>query len=191
MDQLQHQLTISFVAFCLAAAACGGDGRAGRAEAAMHVDSIVPRDVALARFRSGLVEPPSFSGGTTSRAALVRRFIGALERRDTATFHELLMTRAEFAYLYYPTTPEGLPPYDLAPGLMWFLLEGNSQRGLAHALEDRGGRPLRFLGVQCQPPAQQGENTVWAGCVVSRLQAPEDTVVEPLFGQIISYANKL
>ncbi|MGH7520712.1 MAG: hypothetical protein ACREMI_05505 [Gemmatimonadales bacterium] len=202
MDQLRHQLKSMalVIAACLAPAACGSEGRAGRAAAAAHVDSIVPRDVALARIRNGVVEPPSLSGGAASREALVRQFLGALERRDTATLHALLMTRAEFAYLYYPTNPEGLPPYDLSPGLMWFLLEGNSRRGLAHALEDRGGRPLRHLGVHCQPPTQQGANTVWGGCVVSRLQAPGDTVVEPLFGPIIarggrfkfvSYANKL
>jgi len=202
MDQLRHQLkSIALViAACLAPAACGSDGRAAHAEAATHVDSIVPRDVALARFRSGLVEPPSLSGGAPSREVLVREFIAALERRDTVTLHGLLMTRAEFAFLYYPTNPEGLPPYDLSPGLMWFLLEGNSQRGLSHAFEDRGGRRLRYLGVHCQPPLQQGENTVWAGCVVSRQQAPGDTVIELLFGPIIerggrfkfiSYANKL
>lgn len=202
MDQLQHQLSrvLLLITACLAPAACGSDGRTGSAEAATHVDSIVPRDVALARFRTGLEQPARLAGGAASREALVRQFFGALERRDTAALHGLLMTRAEFAYLYYPTNPEGLPPYDLEPGVMWFMLEGNSQRGFTHLLEERGGRRLRYRSLQCRPPLRQGENTIWTGCMVRLLQPNHEMVAELLFGPIIeragrfkfvSYANKL
>jgi hypothetical protein len=198
MDRVQHQLMLSLV--CLAAAACGSDGRPGRAEAATHVDSIVPRDVELAQFRAGLVEPTGLTGGAASRDALVRRFMDALEHRDTTTLESLRMTQAEFAYLYYPTNPEARPPYDLSPGLMWFLLEGRSRRGLVHALEDRGGVTLHYAGYSCANRSRQGDNTVWSGCTVRRRQAAGDTMVEMLFGPIIerggrfkfvSYANKL
>ena len=186
--------------FCLAAAACGSDGRTGRAEAAVHVDSIVPRDVELARFRAGLTEPAALTGGAPSREALVRRFMTALEHRDTSTLGGLLLTRAEFAYLYYPTNPEAKPPYDLSPGLMWFMMDGRSRQGLAHALEDRGGQALHYLGHSCTSRSLQGENTVWAGCVVRRRQGTRDVVTELLFGPIVqrdgrykfvSYSNKL
>ncbi len=128
-------------------------------------------------------------------------FVRALERGDSAALAVLALDRAEFAWLYYPTSREALPPYDLDPGLMWFLLEGRSRQGLAHLLEERGGRPLRYLGHTCEEaPRQEGANTVWAPCVVARLQAPGDTVVERLFGAIVerrgtskfvSYANSL
>jgi hypothetical protein len=200
MDQLQHQLKLLVIAFCLAAAACGSDGGSRRAEASTHVDSVLPREVELARFRAGLVEPAGLSGGERSRDALVRRFLTALGRRDTSALAALLLTRAEFAYLYYPSHPESQPPYNLSPGLMWFMIEARSEQGLRNALEARGGRPEEYGGYTCARSERQRENTVWTGCLVRRAQAPGDTVAELLFGLIIerggrykfvSYANKL
>ncbi len=165
MDQLRHQLILALA--CLAPAACGGDGQAASRVSA-HVDSVVPRAVEVAQFRDGLIEPTELAGGAASRDALVRRYVTALERADTAGLAALAITRAEFAYLYYPTNPEALPPYDLGPGLMWFMLEQNSQKGLVHALEDRGGRPLGYEGYRCdstpsrQEPGQQALGTIVA-----------------------------
>ena len=198
MDQLRYQLTVLLA--CLAPAACGGDGRAATREP-MHVDSIVPRDVELARFREGLIEPTGLVGGAATRDALVRRYVRALERADTAGLAALAITRAEFAYLYYPTTPEARPPYDLGPGLMWFMLEQNNRKGLFHALEDRGGRPLGYVGYRCDAtPSRQGANTVWGPCLVRHRQSGGDLIEERLFALIVerdgrfkfvSLANKL
>lgn len=197
MDQLRHQLTLLLA--CLAPAACGGDGRPGQ----VHVDSIAPREVELARFREGLTESPGgmLAGDAESRDALVRRYVRALERADTAGLEALAITRDEFAFLYYPTNPEAHPPYDLAPGLMWFMLEQNSRKGLLHALEERGGRPLGYVGYRCDAtPSQQGANTVWGPCVLRRRQPGGDVIEERLFALIlerdgrfkfVSYANKL
>jgi hypothetical protein len=166
-----------------------------------HVDSIVPQAVALARFRAGIDSIDALEGGSSSRDALVRRFVRALERRDTADLRAMALTRQEFAWVYYPTNPQGLPPYDLEPGLMWFMLEENSHKGLAHALEERGGRPHGFAGYACDPQAsREGANTVWGPCVLRRVQVPGDTTEERLFGLIlerggefkfVSYANRL
>lgn len=201
MDQLRHQLTLLVAGLSLAAAACGSDGPPpARAAIVTHVDSVIPREVEVTRFRAGLVEPAGFTGGAASRDALVRRFIGALERRDTAALADLLLTRAEFAYLYYPSHPEAHPPYDLSPGLMWFLLDGRSKQGMAHLLEDRGGRPLSFAGYSCAARSRQGDNVVWTGCVVRRRESGFEPVTELLFGPIVqrggrfkfvSYTNKL
>lgn len=199
MDRLQHQLTGLALALCFAVLGCqGGEARGARE---LHVDSLMSRDEELALFRKGLVEPAGFTGGAASRDELVRRYVRALERRDTAAFRDLVLARAEFAYLYYPTNPEARPPYDLSPGLMWFLLDGNGRKGIVRALDERGGRPLGYVGYACnRTPSHQGANTVWAPCVVRRLQAPGDTVGERLFGPIVerggrfkfvSYANKL
>jgi len=197
VDALRRQLT---AVLCAAAGltACG-DPPPARAPA--HVDRVAPRAAQLARFRDGLAPSARFAGGAATREDLVRGFIAALERRDTAALARKALTRTEFASLYYPTTPEAHPPYDLEPALMWFLIENGSARGLAAALAERGGRPLAYVGHRCdEPPRVQGRNRVWGPCIVLRLQAPGDTIAERLFGPIVerdgtfkfvSYANKL
>jgi hypothetical protein len=167
----------------------------------VHVDSVVPRAEALRRFQQDLPTLDSLHGGARSRDSLVHRFVRALEQQDTTALRGLLLNKAEFAYLYYPTSAQGLPPYDLSPGLMWFLLEGQSEKGIRHAVEQLGGRPLRFSGYRCAgAPATEGENQLWGPCEVVRVQAQGDTVTDRLFGPIIerggrwkfvSYANKL
>jgi hypothetical protein len=165
------------------------------------VDSVVPRDTAIARFQRALPPVASFSGGAGNRAQLVRRFVAALEKRDTAGLRSLLLNRAEFGWLYYPSHPEGMPPYNLTPQLMWFMLEGHNEGGYRKLLQKRSGKPLRVLGYRCEgEPSHQGENTVWGPCVVLRGTERGDTLRERLFGLIIerggsykfiSYANKL
>ena len=61
----------------------------------------------------------------------------------------MLLTRSEFAWLYYDTNPQSLPPYDLSPSLMWFLLEGNGAKGLGRALDEYGGKSLGYLDYTC------------------------------------------
>jgi hypothetical protein len=183
------------------AAACSRSDATPESAAGQAADSVVPREVALQRFREGLDSVAELSGGARSRDELVRRFIRALETRDTAEVRTLAMTKAEFAWLYYPTTPQGLPPYDLSPEMLWFLTFERSQQGIAHAFEQRGGQPLRYVGYACDPDVSiEGQNRVQGPCLVRRLQAPGDTVAERLFGLVIerggrfkfvSYANRL
>jgi hypothetical protein len=188
---------------CLASTAgqLGCDRSPRRVEAATVVDSVVPREVALARFREGLAEPESLTGGAPTREALVRSFARALEAGDTAALMAMALTRAEFAYLYYPTTPQGLPPYDLSPSLMWFTLEAGSRRGLARLLDQRAGHPLRYLSHTCDPSVSvEGENRVVGPCLIRHRDATGAVREERLFGLIlerggrfkfVSYANKL
>ena len=135
------------------------------------------------------------AGGAPSREALVRGFVTALERRDTAALVDLVLTRAEFASVYYPTAREALPPYELPQDLMWFRLVGESDRGLRRALDELGGRPLRYAGHTCGAPRREGENRLWGWC---RVRLGEDEI--SIFGLIVerdgrfkfvSYANKL
>jgi hypothetical protein len=168
--------------------ACGADASARNAETT--IDSIVPRDVALARFREGTPEVTELTGGASSRNALVRRFVRALTAGDTATLSSLTLTRAEFAWLYYPTTPQGLPPYDLAPGLMWSMLDMNGHRGLSAALDAYRGRVTRYVGHSCDTVvSRERANTVYGPCTV-RLAVDHDTVQERLFGAIISRGGR-
>jgi hypothetical protein len=179
-----------------AVAACGpatpdAGGHPRTAAYAGVVDSVVPRDEALRRFRNGLGEPAGLDGAATSRDALVRAFVRAVEAGDTAAALALTLTQAEFGWLYYPTTPQGLPPYDVSPSLLWFLTRGGSDKGLRRLLDERGGRPLGYVGYRCDPTSsREGENTVWGPCVVRRLEAAGDTVEERLFGLILERAGR-
>jgi hypothetical protein len=177
-----------------------GCGRERGEPAGSVVDSVVPHDTALARFREGLPAPTGLSNGAASRDELIHRFVSALEHSDTAGLRAMVMTRAEFGWLYYPWVPESRPPYDLAPGLMWFMVEGASARGLSALLTERGGRPLGFVDYRCEGERRYGANTVWGPCTMRRVQAPGDTTMERLFGPLVerggrvkfvSLANKL
>jgi hypothetical protein len=169
--------------------------------AAAVVDSAVPREEALRRFRQGVPPVDTLTGGADSRDALVRQFVAAVEQADTAALRRLLMTRQEFAWIYYPDNPQGLPPYDLSPGLLWFLLDNRGAIGLSHLMQERGGTPLRYVRYQCDSlPSVEGENRVWGPCVIARRQGGGDLLLERLFGPIlerrgrfkfVNYANKL
>jgi hypothetical protein len=142
----------------------------------------------------------TLSEGAPSRDELVRRWVKAIETTDTAELNRLLLSRAEFAWIYYPTNPQGLPPYDLSPQLLWFLTVENSNKGVNRILQDRGGRPMRFVNYRCDSKrSKEGDNEVVGPCLVRRLQATGDTVEERLFGLVIerrgrwkfvSYAGK-
>jgi hypothetical protein len=156
-----------------------------------HVDSILPRAEELARFRRGLGDSVAeLNSPFRSRDALVDAFVKRLQTRDTTGLVALAMSKSEFAWIYYPTNPIGLPPYDLSAGLMWFRLEGNSRKGLVHALEDRGGRDLRVVGYSCESTDTEGENRIHNRCALKRVQAPGDTIAEILFGGIIEHHGR-
>ena len=158
----------------------------GKAAAPQHVDSVVPRDVALAQFREGTRQVDRFTGGATSRDALVQAWVKAVEANDTASLARMRISRDEFAWLYYPTAKQGLPPYDLSPSLMWFVVDGGSNKGEARLLQDRGGKPLHVVGYSCDPQSSvEGENTSWGPCTLKRVPTPGDTVEERLFGLIV------
>lgn len=143
----------------------------------------------------------TLSFASASREALVRRFVAALERRDTAALDGMLMSRREFAALYYPTTPQALPPYELPEDVLWFTLEQRSRRDIGLALHELGGRPFGYLDHRCaEEPRMEGENRIWGYCAVRR-RTPDGTIedLRP-FGLIIerygrfkfvSYANRL
>ena len=183
-------------------AGCGNpDARAEASRPARVVDSVVPRDEAVRRFRVGLPPADSLTGGAVSRDALVAAFMGALGAADTGAIVDLAITRSEFAYLYYPTAARGLPPYDLEPSLMWFMLFEASDQGIRRALQAYGGTPLTLVDYDCGSGAlEEGENRIYGPCVVRWRAENGDTVSARLINQIferegrfkvLSYANKL
>ncbi len=119
--------------------------------AAQHIDSVVPREVAIERFREGTRQVTAFEGGASSRDALVKSWVKAIETADTTALQRMLINRDEFAWLYYPTASQGLPPYDLSPSLLWFMTEGQSTKGLRRLLQERAGKPMHMIGYTCDP----------------------------------------
>jgi hypothetical protein len=196
-----------FVIAMLAASGCGSgnavaEEAVGEPTAVGVVDSIFPIEEELRRFRATLAEhPQALDEAAPSRDALVARFVAALQATDTAELRRMALTRAEFAYLYYPTAQFAQPPYELSPALVWYRLESYSSRGLVRALDRFGGRPLRVTGHDCEEsPLVQGGNRIWHGCVLHARDAADSPVSLSLLGPVLeregefkmlSYANGL
>jgi hypothetical protein len=169
-----------------AAPADAAGATAAPAPPALPVDSLLPPEEALRRFRDGLPVVTAYAGGAPSRDSLVRLFVGAVERRDTALVNRLIVSRAEFAHLWYPTSPLREPPYGLDPQMTWFQLRTQSEKGIGRVFDRLGGRPLRLAGIDCPTDEQaQGENRVWEGCAVRLRDADGRTRAHRLFGAIV------
>lgn len=175
---------------------------AASAPSAGVIDSALPVEEELRRFRADLPQVPvALTGGASGRHALAREFAGALARADTASLRRMLLTKAEFAYLIYPTSPYTRPPYRQAPSLVWMQLEQGSETGLRRLLARRAGRPIAYAGASClAAPEVAGASRLWRQCLIRSVPAPGDTVAERLFGVIVehrgrfkfaSYANDL
>lgn len=146
-------------------------------------------DSALTLFRSGLDSVAQLEGSEPSMDALIIRFSRMLEARDTATMRALVMSRREFAWLYYPTSPFTRPPTLQEPGLAWFLHLQHSQKGASRLLDRFGGRPVRIVSSRCTAPRTLGKNTLWSDCV-QRLVMHDDTVTTRLFGGVLERAGR-
>jgi len=190
---------LAFAMMLPLAAGCGrGDGEAHAATPRMpaavapaapvpgtYVDSILPPEEEMRRFREGLAEPSALSGGEPSRNALVRAFVRAVERSDTAAVRRMIVSRAEFAWLYYPSTGFTHAPRQMSPALLWFLMTQDSEKGIGRLLDRRGGSRLGYVSTHCGPaPRVEGRNRLWDHCRVT-LRKERETKTERLFGTII------
>ncbi|HYW08076.1 MAG TPA: hypothetical protein VE913_14030 [Longimicrobium sp.] len=202
-------MPISRIALALAFAALAGCGADAAREQASPppaapagvVDSIHSPEESLRRFRVGVPEPASLSGGAASRDALVRRFIRAVERRDTADLRSIVVTRAEFAYLIYPDSRFSRPPTRMEPALQWFQMQMNSEKGISRVLRRHGGADTGFASYACEAePLVEGATRVWEECSIRRADAERGEHSIRWFGsvvergghfKILSYANAL
>jgi len=150
----------------------------------------VPRrptpDESLALFRDGLAAPAHLAGGAMNREALIRRFVNGVARLDTTAIRAMVLNRAEFAYLYYPSSPYTRPPTVQEAPLAWFLLVQNSQKGITRVFDRFGGQRAEYVTHRCDPePSREGDNLFWRECAVD-LRTPADGIVtRKLFGSII------
>jgi len=157
------------------------------------IDSILPVEEEIRRFREATGETrTAFAGGAGSRAALIRAFVRALEQRDTTALAGLVVDRAEFGWLIYPTSPNARPPYRQAPEIVWLQRSAATAKGTRRLLDRFGGRALPYRGVTCSADeAREGENSVWAECAVRLVgSAPADTTTLRMFGPIVRHGSR-
>lgn len=191
----------------LAVAACDRASQASDAAPAerrpeVHVDSILPIDTLLARFRATLPDTPrTLAGGERSPESITRRLLSALQEQDTATVRRLVLSRAEFAWLYYPHTRFTKPPYEMGPELLWLQMGAASEKGAVRLLRRYGGSRLRFEAIDCPDSVTvEGPNRIRVGCTVRFAAADSAARSLRLFGgllerdgryKFVSYANDL
>jgi hypothetical protein len=181
---------------------CGAPGEETRqvsSPPASEGGSTVGIDSALKLFRAGLEPQSELQDAEPSIDRVVSRFVRSVERRDTADLRRLVMSRREFAYLYYPTSPYTRRPTLQEPGIAWFLHLQHSEKGATRLL-NRYERGVKLVGHSCtEPPRIEGENRIWYDCVQRVIQGT-DTVPIRLFGgilertgrfKIFSYSNDL
>lgn len=117
------------------------------------IDSILPPDEALRRLQQEVTDPipTRLTGGADSRSALIRAYWDALQGTDTTRIRTLVLSKAEFAYLYFP---ESAPfASGMQPVPAWVLYEAQSGRGLtaasSRAREAAAGRAV-LRDVTCR-----------------------------------------
>jgi hypothetical protein len=153
----------------------------------VHVDSVFPIEEEVRRFRATLTEAPEALGHAFATPdELVAAYVAALEAADVEALSSMALTRAEFAYLYYPHTRYTERPYELSPAVVWFQMGNHGGRGLSRALQRHGGEPLGFTGYRCpDEPQVEGPNRIATGCVIDRVRQDGRPEALPLLGPIV------
>ena len=150
-------------------------------------DSILPMQTMIARFQADLPVVDSLgSDAPRSIDELVTRFVEAVEDSSTVTLAALTLSRAEFAYLYFPTSIHARPPYAQPPSVNWLLLEQNSLKGRYRLLRRFGGTHLHVTTHHCAgTPLVQGANRIHETCVLRIRGEDGRTEDVRLFGSIV------
>lgn len=195
------------VAACDRNAAPASEG--DRAPVVGTVDSALPIDTLLRRFRATLPDTPTvLAGGAASPEALVRELFSALGRSDEPALRALAITPAEFAWLYYPQTTWTGPPYAMGPELVWFQVSASSDKGLARLVNRYAGRSLRLEALLCPDTVRvggpgsitEGPASLTEGCRVRFAVADSAPREFRIFGSLlnrdgrykfVSYSNDL
>jgi len=146
------------------------------------VDSILPLEEALRRFRVGLNSPAALDGPRT-RNELFRKFVAGVRRKNRASLDSLAITRAEYAWLVFPELRISKPPYRQPPDIAWILADAASSGGLTKLLN----RVDRFRIERYRCPGQweeEGRLRVWRGCTVQVRDTAGVREIQ-LFGPIV------
>jgi hypothetical protein len=149
-------------------------------------DSAISMDTLLHQFQAGSPRYDTLTGTSSTREALTHRYLVALARFDTSALRQMHITRAEYAYVYFPSSTMMKPPYELPPDVAWLLLTAESNKGIASVMRRFAGQALTFESVRCPgEPLREGPNIVWRDCVVRYRGEGAGVRERPLFAAII------
>ncbi len=144
------------------------------------IDSVFTPEENLRRFQATVAgaPPAAFTGGARSTDDLLRRYWALLSTGDTLAMRPLIVTRAEYAYLYFPESGEG--EAGIPPAIGWELLLAQTGRGLTRALGAAGRAPSSVVATVCSAVSQRaGRSTIYGPCgvvIVHPGSAARDTV---------------
>jgi len=155
------------------------------------IDSAMPREELLRRFRADTRPVTRLEGGAASRDALVRAFFDALAASDAAALDRLLVTRDEWGWLVFPESPFSRPPYEQRPDAAWILHAAGAAKGRQRLLERVAGRGIRLVAHRCAPtPMREGPNRIWRDCASRVRRADGETSTVRLFGAILERGGR-
>lgn len=161
------------------------------ADAAVPVDTLRPPAEALARFRDGLPIADSLAGGAPSRDSLVARFVDAIARLDTAAVRAMVLDRAEYGWIYFPSLQRMNPGVRMQPEVMWMLHVQDSEKGITRVLRRLGGGQARFGAYACEDaPQVEGGNRYWHACTVETIAPDGETAALKLFGSLVERGGR-
>lgn len=142
------------------------------------VDSVFTPEENLRRFQATVTGPvpTALSGGAPSTDALLRQYWGLLSTGDTLAMTPLIVSRAEYAYVYFPESDEGAS--GLPPHIGWELILAQTGRGLTRALRIAQLGPSTVVRTTCSDePRRVGQGKLYGPCgVVIRRDGREETV---------------
>jgi hypothetical protein len=159
-----------------------------RAQPGYVIDSILPVEEELRRFRAAIGGAPAttLEHASPSRDVLIRRIVDDVARGDSLDLRAAAITAREYADLVYPSSPFTHPPYRQSPGLAWMQIAGRSASGYTRLLKRREGQRLALANYSCVPKAEvQGDNRLWSDCVLRLVGAGRDTSTQRWFGSIV------
>ena len=152
------------------------------------VDSMLPIEETIRRFQAKVGGSPvrELTGASTSREALVRRFVTTLSVGDSLELGAMLLNAREFIDLVYPESPSTHPPYRQDPDLVWRMMQNPNASGLKRLIRRAGAQRTVLAGYGCDPkPERQGANSFWRNCTLQLVSPKGDTSSHRLFGSVI------
>ena len=193
VDELRAQLTRLFGLISLVVACSDGQPRHPSAEVAAGprtvIDSILPAAESLDRFFAGMPRPVVLNGGAESRTTLARNFLAAVSSSDTAALNRMVVSRAEYGGLYYPTSLYSRRPYELAPDVAWLLNSQSSAKGARRLIQRLGGRSLELESLTCARESVEGVNRIASDCSVTYRIDADSVATRQLFSAVIERAG--
>jgi hypothetical protein len=187
LDELRKELmrrVLPAVLFLVVACADGQAATKSVPHAAV-VDSISDPLTALPVFLEGLERPEHLAGGAANPHELVERFFDALSRSDTAAVSSMIVTRAEYGFLYYATSVYAKKPYELPPDIAWTLSSEASAKAARRLLARLGGHAMDLERIECERIEHEGENEIRSGCAVTYVATSGDRMKQRLFRSMI------